>query len=254
MSNQKYQNLTNKKILIIRSRRGDDPLETLLQDAGAELVKIPVMQITDDEETHHIRDEVLSLDAFDIVIFVSRYAALLGGHHLRHYWPVPPRGLEFFCIGETTAKILQEQGYSAQYPETRQNSEGLLALPELWDVNQKNVLIFRGFGGRELLAEELANRGATVDHCELYRRSINPENVELAQQNLEKVDCLVAHSGELLEALGPAAGTSAEMPLVVPSARIAALADRLGYRNVTTAEGALPDQMQKGVVSALGNC
>lgn len=246
--------LNGKRILIIRSKRDDDPLDTLLEGAGAQLIKIPVMKITEDEETHHIRDEVLSLDAFDLVIFVSRFAALLGAHHMRHYWPKPPLGVQFFCVGETTANILQAEGYSSLYPEREQTSEGLLAMSALKDVEGKNILIFRGIGGRELLGEELARRGAIVDYCDLYRRTINEKNIPRARAALADVDYLVAHSGELLQAMGQVENTSSGKPVVVPSSRVAAIADQLGYRKVFTAAGALAEPMFETLLASARDC
>jgi uroporphyrinogen-III synthase len=134
----------------------------------------------------------------------------------------------------------------------RQNSEALLALPELQVLSDQRVIIFRGCGGREILGDTLMERGARVDYCELYRRVINPEQAMLARQQLAQSDCLVAHSGELLQALGeqvgePGAGT----PVVVPSERVAEIARELGYQNIISAENALPESMFAAVEKAL---
>ena len=57
-------------------------------------------------------------------------------------------------------------------PRGGADSEHLLALPELADMAKQRVLIFRGEGGRELLAEALSARGARVDYIECYRRGL----------------------------------------------------------------------------------
>jgi uroporphyrinogen-III synthase len=114
------------------------------------------------------------------------------------------------------------------------------------------VIIFRGCGGREILGDTLIERGARVDYCELYKRAINPEQALLARQQLPKNDCLVAHSGELLTALGDQSGKSgAETAVVVPSERVAEIARELGYNNIVSAENALPESMLAAVEKAL---
>ena len=55
-------------------------------------------------------------------------------------------------------------------PPLRFDSEALLELPQLTDVNGRRVIIFRGDGGRELLGETLAARGASVEYVSCYRR------------------------------------------------------------------------------------
>src|SRR6185295_12379471 len=55
-------------------------------------------------------------------------------------------------------------------PQSGADSEALLAAPELADVTGKRVLIVRGEGGRALLGNMLAARGATVNYAECYRR------------------------------------------------------------------------------------
>ena len=65
-------------------------------------------------------------------------------------------------------------------------------------------------------------------------------------------ECLVAHSGELLTALGDQSGESgAETAVVVPSERVAEIAWKLGYRNIVSAENALPEAMLAAVQKAL---
>ncbi len=63
------------------------------------------------------------------------------------------------------------------------STEALLILPELRKIlhtktnNQKQALIFRGSGGRELLANILRAKGVDVEYIELYKRTL-PEYKE----------------------------------------------------------------------------
>ena len=61
------------------------------------------------------------------------------------------------------------------FPAEGDDSEALLELPALREAIARpdpRVLIMRGEGGRELLAERLRELGASVEYLELYRREL----------------------------------------------------------------------------------
>src|SRR6185295_3375161 len=83
-----------------------------------------------------------------------------------------PERLAVLAPGPGTAEALAATGIAgARVPATTFDSDGLLRLPELADVRGKLVLILRGDGGREQLAEALRSRGARVDTIACYRRA-----------------------------------------------------------------------------------
>jgi uroporphyrinogen-III synthase len=242
----------SQRILVIRPSRQADQFIALLEQAGAQICHTPVMTIEPLVDGQEIKNLILEVDNFDKAICVSGNAAQLTLEWLDRYWPMMPVGIEFFAVGQQTAEILAGADITALTPMGRQNSEALLALPELQDLSDQRVIIFRGCGGREILGDTLMERGARVDCCELYRRVINPEQAMLARQQLAQRDCLVAHSGELLQALGEQVGEpGAETPVVVPSERVAEIARELGYKNIISAENALPESMFAAVEKAL---
>ncbi len=104
---------------------------------------------------------------------VSKPAARLGLERLDRYWPQPPLTQRWFTVGAATAAILEAYGLDVAYPEQGDDSEALLALPafeQALRVHDPKVLIMRGEGGREFLAERLRGQGVAVDYLELYRR------------------------------------------------------------------------------------
>lgn len=242
----------SQRILVIRPSRQADQFIALLEQAGAQICHTPVMTIEPLVDGQEIKNLILEVDNFDKAICVSGNAAQLTLEWLDRYWPMMPVGIEFFAVGQQTAEILAGADITALSPMGRQNSEALLALPELQGLSDQRVIIFRGCGGREILGETLMKRGARVDYCELYRRVINPDQAMLARQQLAQSDCLVAHSGELLQALGEQVGEpGAVTPVVVPSERVAEIARELGYQNIISAENALPESMFAAVEKAL---
>jgi len=86
----------------------------------------------------------------------------------RRAWPA---GLRVATVGRGSERELQRHGFAAVIaPTERFDSEGLLDLPELRQVEGKRVVIFRGESGRELLGETLTARGAMIEYAECYRR------------------------------------------------------------------------------------
>jgi len=134
-------------------------------------------------------------------------------------------------------------------PTERFDSEGLLDLPELRDVAGWKVLILRGDGGRELLGDTLKARGAAVEYAACYRRS-KPQQDTAALLDAAP-DALTVTSSEALDYLWQMLGDTQRdracaVPLFVPHQRIAALAQRQGWRQVR-----LTDAGDDGLLSAL---
>jgi uroporphyrinogen-III synthase len=158
------------------------------------------------------------------------------------------------AVGRATAAALHAAGIPPQLvPAAGFDSESLLALPELTGVAGKRVLIVRGEGGRALLGETLAVRGAEVHFAEVYRRSIPAVEIgpQLSLWRAE-VGFVTATSDEVLNNLMQIVGDAGrdwllETPLVVISERGAAGAMQLGFRTVAVAEEA----SDAGIVDAL---
>ncbi len=74
------------------------------------------------------------------------------------------------CRWSKTAHYLSKcTQQKVHYPEVS-DSEHLLRLPALQNVEQQQVLILRGNGGRELIKDALVRRGAKVHYSETYKR------------------------------------------------------------------------------------
>lgn len=237
--------LENKRVLVVRPLREQDAFLALLEQAGAAVTYTPIMRIEPIVETQSIENLILIFDQFDKAIFISANAAEIGLQWVDAYWPMLPVGLELFAVGQQTAQIFSQYAYQVVCPQDEQNTEGLLQLDQLHDLDSKSVVIFRGGGGRQTLGESLKQRGAEVSYCELYNRVIEPSSVELAQRQAKETDCLIAHSGELLQAMADPENLS--VPLVVPSDRVAAIAQHLGYKKIMVADNALPESMYRAV-------
>ena len=113
------------------------------------------------------------------------------------------------------------------------------------------MLILRGNGGRELLADTLRQRGAEVDYAEVYQRLIPKRNAANLVAGWEKwVDVVTVTSGEILDNLIEMLGEDGlaklqRTQLVVVSDRIAEQARQRGLRKLHLAADATDQGLMK---------
>ena len=251
-------NLSNLTVLVTRPEGQQQALCSAIEKAGGRSIHMPLLNIvalTDEQSCSVIRSTIQNLENYQQAIFVSTNAARLGAQWINQIWPQLPAGLSLLAIGPTTAETLNKLlGQPVTESPGGKGSEELLALPEFADVGDKHVLIFRGRGGRELLAETLQTRGAEVDYIELYERvTLDYESGHVARLVSDNsIDSLVVTSGESLDALMDSVCDNKEeiclLPLLVPSARIAQQASRYGFNRIVNTEGA----GEEAIMAALG--
>ncbi|MBQ1557015.1 MAG: uroporphyrinogen-III synthase [Pseudomonas sp.] len=227
----------------------------LAQTLGAQGVFshcMPLLAIEALDETPEQRSAFADLQRYCAVIVVSKPAARIGLQLLaQHGAPTPD--LPWFSVGAGTAAVLAEQGLGVHFPDLGDDSEALLALPALQQAiaaPAPRVLILRGEGGREFLAERLRSQGVSVDYLPLYRRVL-PQYApgELSRQvRAERLNGLVVSSGQGFEHLLQLAGDDwsalARLPLFVPSPRVAEQARAAGAQIVVDCRGASAAALQ----------
>lgn len=254
--------MTGWRLLLTRPAAESAALASTLADAGVFSSSLPLLEIEALAETAEQRSVMAELPRYCAVIAVSKPAARLGSNLCARHWPQPPSGPRWFSVGAGTAQVLDDylvpHGLSTRYPAEGDDSEALLALPALAQalaVAAPRVLILRGQGGRELLAETLRARGATVDYLELYRRVLpdHPAGALLQRVRGERLNALSVSSAQGLKHLCRLAGAAwpelARLPLLVPSPRVAELARAAGALQVIECRGA----SAAAVLAALGN-
>ncbi|AGA90154.1 uroporphyrinogen-III synthase [Thioflavicoccus mobilis 8321] len=233
--------LAGRGVLVTRPAAQAERLCGLIEAAGGRAIRLPVLDIEPAADPAPLCR--LFAERWDLLVFVSRNAvelalALLPAGRL-------PTGPRLAAVGRATAEALAAAGRGPDLvPAGRYDSETLLALPELADVRGWRVLIVRGEGGRALLRDTLASRGAEVAYAEVYRRVLPSVDVgTLVARWDEEVAVTMATSDEALQNLltlvGPA-GRAALLatPLVVVAERTGELAGRLGFGEVAVAERA----------------
>ena len=225
-------------VLFTRPQGQGEELVSALEDNGWQCIRQPLLKIHPFHTEHSqayisIKQQILNLCDFDVVISVSSNASTLAVDWIDQYWPQMPLGINWYAVGPSSAAPFKKLGIEVATP-LKNHSEGLLTLPDLQDMNLKKVLILRGKGGRELLADTLKSRGASVQYAELYERQAVPfENGELAKLLRQRqIHYALITSGEMAQQLAKEIGQDSALlniHLIVPSERIAKIAKTLGF-------------------------
>ena len=225
------QPLTDKRILVTRPAEQAARLASLIREAGGIAVEFPAILIAPPSQPQQLAQVIARLNQFDLAIFISPTAVTRALQYLTHW----PEHLPVAAIGSGSARALQEAGVSQSViaPIEGNDSETLLAMPEILNMAGRRVVIFRGEGGREHLADTLRQRGALVEYAECYRREKPGADIEPLLT--DRFDAVIVTSTESLNNLRECLGTHwnalQPVPFFVPHARIAEAANKAGVQH-----------------------
>ncbi|MGM0694400.1 MAG: uroporphyrinogen-III synthase [Pseudomonadota bacterium] len=240
-------------VLITRPGERAGPLAEAIEAHGLDVLRLNVMQLEPLPQTPALRSVWLDIDHFHRVVVVSPFAAECLVEALDCYWPQLPVGIDYYAVGASTAALLHRRlGVRVHVPSPaagEDTSEALLQLPSLQTLEGQRVLLVAGEGGRPLMADTLAARGARLTRLAVYRRQrLDPEPALRARLASGDYRALVVSSGEILEHLARWCTDAAlNQPLIVSSTRLATLAGRLGFRFPVVASGATPAALAAAV-------
>ena len=243
------QPLAGLSIAITRPKGQAKLLVQKIRHLGGVSISFPLLEIAPLQNTLPTLEIISRLEEFQLAIFISPNAVHYGMEMINQAQGLPAT-LLIATIGHSSAMALHELGVHAViFPRERSDSEALLALPELLEIRGKNVAIFRGDSGRELLGDTLKMRGARVEYASCYHRGKSQCNS--ADLLAARPDAITVTSSEALlylaELLNPAnIKLILQIPLFVTHERIAAAAQKLGWHNIICSSGG-----DDGIVSAL---
>ncbi|HEY5604312.1 MAG TPA: uroporphyrinogen-III synthase [Gammaproteobacteria bacterium] len=224
-------------VLVTRPAHQAEHLCQLIATQGGTARRFPLLAITEPRDPEALRAITRRLAEFDLVIFISPNAVEKGMQVIQEQGGLPVR-IKVAAVGQGSARRLAELGVNTDiFPAQQFNSEALLAMEELQSVSGKRIVIYRGEGGRELLAQTLRERGATVEYAECYRREkpdVDPDALT-NWLNRDELDILTVTSSESLRNMvellnGPARSALLALPIIVVSERMQQLACELGFK------------------------
>lgn len=158
----------SRRILILRPEPAASRNARQLAEHGHVAVAAPPLKLTlpTDRESaaQQVRD---ALARAHWLVFPSARAL---GFTLELARDIDPPRVRVAVPGPATADAVRAAGFvDVTVPGEPHTSEALLALPALQDVAGRTVAVFSAPGGRRVIAETLAGRGARVETVTVYR-------------------------------------------------------------------------------------
>lgn len=231
-------------ILITRPAHQARLLFERIEAQGGQCFLFPAIEIADVADKKIVQDSIQTLFQQDIAIFISPNAVQKAAA-LIETWPEP---CKIAAIGEGTAQAVRALNWPVNFvPEKQFNTEALLMLPAFQAVTDKNIILFKGEGGRELLVTTLRDHGANVTEVIVYRRVLpKPEMIP----DLNKINLIVCTSHLALQNISLLFEKNKDQlfnkQLLVSSERIVDFAKQLGFvKSPLIAENASDDAIMK---------
>ena len=250
--------LQNIRVMVTRPVEQAIDLIEQINDAGGQASSFPTLEIQASADTESV-ERCKFVSGYDWIIFISQNAVRYSLSLLPiAAWPLRTC---IASVGPTTSNALQQAGLQVnREPDNAMNSEALLVKFKDEELAGKKILIIRGIGGRETLANGLREMGALVDYAEVYSRHCpDHDNEHLLQQFEDGIDIVTIASGETLQNFADIIENSSlnnqqkkelySCPLVIVSERIKGLAEQLGFSDTVVVN----EPENKGVVNAIEN-
>ena len=155
-------------ILITRPEGKGAALAEQLEQAGYQASLFPVLNINYLTPSSTQLSPLINADK---IIFISQDAVKA----LAQLKPDINIKAQFYAVGQQTADTIYELfGVRAATPK-QFDSEGVLALKSLAQVDGSNIVLVKGQGGRPDIAKVLKERGAFLNNCVVYEREPVPD-------------------------------------------------------------------------------
>lgn len=233
-------------VINTRAKHQAEALNMQLKAADFTVLNFPTLIIT---EANNLETKKLceNISQFNIAIFTSANAVISS----KAYLPSSLNIATVIAVGPATKTALEQQGTTNVIIPKQFNSEGILALTELANINNKKIIIFCGENPRPLLYKELTAKGARVTCCECYQRQCPaPDTNALTMLEESQANAIISTSPESLNNLTTLIAEHPllkKTPIVVISEKMSSIAKRQGWQKIIISE----NPTNKAIVKAL---
>ena len=229
-------------LVITRPAGTGTALAKKVKALGGTPLLLPGLSLRGASDAQHARAQWREAQRDDVLIFTSPAAV----HYALALAPLDKTHGVAIAVGRSTARALQRHGITVQVPASRQDSEGVLALPSLQHPRGRRVALITAPGGRGLMQQQLAELGATVREVHVYQRTASrlTRRHEEAVRQLPAMACVLISSAEAMQNLKQQLSALAwerlcQATAVVSSERIEAAARAAGFLRTYRAASAV---------------
>jgi len=186
-----------RKVLITRSRGGNEELARRLDEMGFEPVSVETMTFSPPEDWSAVDAGMKRLNEFDWVIFTSAKGAEFFARRAKELSiRVPWRGKPAVAaVGEKTRAYLQKAGVKVRFVPSEYLGETLAV--ELPSDRGDQLLLLRADISSPVMTRVLRNRGFRVEEHEIYRTLLAKG---AAEPSLGDIDAVIFASPSAVEA------------------------------------------------------
>ncbi len=194
--------LFGKRIVVTRAREQASELSEKLEDLGAEVLKIPSIEIVPPRSWKSLDEALAKLSSYAWMIFTSVNGVHFFMKRLR-FLRKDIRELSsvrLAAVGKSTALALEEYHLKVERLPEQFNSAHLAKKFSKKELRRKKILIVRAKEGSEGLISHLQKKGAHLDLAIAYENQF-PKNSKLLAAKLikERPDCFSFTSSSSVE-------------------------------------------------------
>ena len=188
--------LFGKRVVVTRAREQASDLKRRLEEAGAEVVEFPMIEIGPPSSFESLDRVIVSIADFQWLIFTSSNGVDAFFDRLRHHGKDARclAGVMIAAVGESTANDLRNRGIDPDLVPAKFQSTALLPL---FEEDQKGVrtAVIRAAQGRDELIDELRRRGGEVEVAIAYET----RRLTAAACELHDIDIVTFTSGSTVD-------------------------------------------------------
>lgn len=154
----------SKRVVVTRAEDANGPLSSQLRTLGLPVLVWPAVA-TSPSDTGHLDAALAQLEQFDWIVFASRHAVAAVIERVA----VRPPALKVAAVGQATAQVLNQRGWSVDLLPDDSNAAALVAAFEARVERPRKVLFPASSRALPTIAAGLSQLGAEVVQVEAYR-------------------------------------------------------------------------------------